>query len=146
LRIGELERENARLRAEPIAILGMACRFPGGVATPGDFWDLLRRGGDAVTAVPAARFAVDRFFDPDPEAPGAPYCRYGGFLDQDLELFDAAFFGIAPLEARVLDPQQRLLLEVAWEAFENAGIAAERLRGSRTGVFVGIASSEFAQR
>jgi natural product biosynthesis luciferase-like monooxygenase protein len=146
LRIEQLERENARLRAEPIAILGLACRFPGDVATPGDFWELLRRGGDAVSEVPAARFAVGRFFDPDPAAPGATYCRHGGFLTQDLELFDAAFFGIAPLEARALDPQQRLLLEVSWEAFENAGIAAERLRGSRTGVFVGIASSDFLQR
>jgi acyl transferase domain-containing protein/acyl carrier protein len=121
--------------SEPIAIIGMACRFPG-AANPEQFWQLLLSGRGAVTEVPADRWDVDACYDPDPQAPGKTYSRWGGFLDR-VDEFDAAFFGISPREARQMDPRQRLLLETAWEALENAGQAPERLAGSDTGVFIG---------
>ena len=129
---------------EPVAILGMGCRFPGGVSTPAEFWRLLCAGVDAIREVPAERWDVAALYDPDPNAPGKMYTRHGGFLDQ-VEHFDAHFFGIAPREAIHLDPQQRLLLEVSWEALEDAGIAPSRLHGSQTGVFMGIAGSDYGQ-
>jgi len=128
-------------RTEPIAVVGMGCRFPGAPG-PEAFWELLRTGTDAVTEVPAARWDIDRYYDADPDAPGKMYTRWGGFVN-GVEGFDAQFFGIAPREAEMVDPQQRLLLEVAWEALENAGQVPERLAASKTGVFVGWSHSDY---
>ena len=122
--------------AEPIAIVGMACRFPG-AATPAAFWNLIERGGDAIREVPPARWDSQAVYDADTSRPGTTNSRYGGFLD-DIELFDAPFFGISPREAARMDPQQRLFLEVAWEALEDAGQDVDALSGSDTGVFVGL--------
>ncbi len=129
-------------RTEPIAIIGQACRYAGDSNTPGAFWQLLQRGGDAITEVPRDRWDVDAYYDPDPETPGKTYTRYGSFVHQIHE-FDALFFNISPREAASVDPQQRLLLEVTWEALENAGIAPEKLAGSNTGVFIGIGTFDF---
>ncbi|MFD0905001.1 type I polyketide synthase [Actinomadura sediminis] len=122
---------------EPIAVVAMSCRFPGGVRSADDLWRLLERGGDAITGFPADRgWDVDAVYDPEPGTPGRSYVRVGGFLD-DVAAFDAGFFGISPREARDLDPQQRLLLESAWTALEHGGIDPRTLRGDRVGVFVG---------
>ncbi len=128
---------------EPIAIVGMACRFPGGADTPERYWELLSQGVNAVREVPADRWDADAFYDADPEAAGKMYTRLGGFLE-NVDTFDPVFFGIAPREAANMDPQQRLLLEVAWEALENAGLPVATLANSRTGVFVGLASSDYS--
>ncbi len=144
-----LDKMQAKLAAaerashEPIAIIGMGCRFPGRAETPEAFWQFLRRGGDAIQEVPPDRWTMDAYYDPDPDAPGKIYTRRGGFLEQ-VDVFDAKFFGISPREARRLDPQQRLILEVTWHALEHAGQAPDRLRGARVGVFVGIGSSDYA--
>ncbi|MBT8226482.1 MAG: acyltransferase domain-containing protein, partial [Dactylosporangium sp.] len=130
-------------RAEPIAIIGIGCRFPGGADDPQSFWQLLCEGRDAVTEVPADRWTAADFLDDDPAVPGKTVTRWGGFVDT-VDAFDPPFFGISPREAARMDPQQRLLAEVAWEALEDAGVAAERLAGSPTGVFVGIATSDYA--
>jgi len=135
-RLDAVERE----RTEPIAIVGLSCRFPGS-NDPDAFWRLLSGGVDAVKEVPNDRWDKDAYYDPDPSVPGKMHAPYGGFLDQ-VDLFDAAFFGISGREAESMDPQQRLLLEVTWEALENAGIATTHLRGSSTGVFVGITTSD----
>ena len=135
--------EAVRPQKEPIAVIGMGCRFPG-AANPERFWDLLREGRNAVREVPGDRWSLDEYYDPDPDAPGKIYTRHGGFLDH-LDQFDARFFGISLREAVTLDPQQRLVLEVSWEALEDAGHAAGALRGSQTGVFVGIGSSDYGQ-
>jgi acyl transferase domain-containing protein/acyl carrier protein len=131
--------------ADAIAVIGLGCRFPGGAINPQAFWDRLRNGFDAVVDVPRDRWDIDAYYDPDRDAPGKMYTRRGAFLDR-VDLFDPQFFGIAPREAASLDPQQRLLLEVSWEALEYAGVAADSLIGSRTGVFVGICGSEYALR
>ena len=131
-------------RTEPIAIIGMGCRFPGGANDPTTFWQLLRDGVDAITEVPPDRWNVDAYYDPDPEAPGKTYTRHGGFLQQ-VDQFDPQFFGISPREAVSMDPQQRLLLEVSWEALENAGQTPRELRCSQTGVFMGICTDDYAQ-
>ncbi|WP_290652049.1 beta-ketoacyl synthase N-terminal-like domain-containing protein, partial [Aquisalimonas sp.] len=125
-----------------IAIVGIGCRFPGGADSPSAFWKLLCDGVDAVTELPAARFDLNELFDADPAAPGKIYTRWGGLLDQ-IDAFDADFFGIAPREARRMDPQQRLLLEVVWEALEEGGQAADQLTGTNTGVFVGISTHDY---
>jgi acyl transferase domain-containing protein/NADPH:quinone reductase-like Zn-dependent oxidoreductase/SAM-dependent methyltransferase/acyl carrier protein len=125
-----------------VAIVGIACRFPGGAETPEQFWELLCSGGDAITELPAGRFDVESVFDPDPGKPGKLYARWGGFLER-IDAFDADFFGISPREARRIDPQQRLLLEVAWEALEDAGRPADALAGSGAGVFVGISTNDY---
>ena len=129
---------------EPIAIVGMACRFPGGASTPEAFWDLLHEGVDAITEVPPDRWNVDAFYDPDSTAPGKMHSRWGGFL-AGVDRFDPQFFGIAPREAAFMDPQQRLLLEVCWEALERAGHAPDALAGSKTGVFVGVSTNDYLQ-
>jgi acyl transferase domain-containing protein len=126
---------------EPIAIIGMACRFPG-ADSPQAFWELLREGRDLITEVPGDRWDVEAFYDPDPETPGKMATRWGGFL-RDVDRFDAQFFGISPREAMTMDPQQRLLLEVGWAALEDAAQPPDRLAGTATGVFVGLCNSDY---
>ncbi|MGI5274510.1 SDR family NAD(P)-dependent oxidoreductase [Nonomuraea sp. CA-218870] len=122
---------------EPIAIVGMACRYPGGGDTVEGLWDLLSEGRSAVREVPASRWDNDAYYHPDPSTPGGIYTRYGTFLD-DIAGWDAEFFGLSPREALRMDPHQRLLLELVWEGLENAGLSPARLAGSRTGVMVGL--------
>jgi len=128
----------------PIAIVGMGCRYPGGVEDAESFWDLLLAGRDAITEVPGWRWDVERLYDPDPTVKGKVASKWGGFVD-NVEMFDPGFFGIAPVEAISVDPQQRLLLEVTWEALEDAGIVPASLNGSRTGVYVGICNTDYGQ-
>src|SRR5215217_2696152 len=113
-------------RAEPIAIIGIGCRFPGGANDPAQFWALLKDGVDAITGVPEDRWNVRAFYDPDPAKPGKSYAGEGGFIS-GVDQFDASFFGMSPREATRADPQQRILMEVAYEAIENAGIAPESI-------------------
>ena len=142
----QLRLQNRRLRAasrEPIAIVGMSCRYPGGVSSPGDMWNLLSEGKDAIGEFPTDRgWDVEQLFDVDPDAPGKSYTRHGGFV-YDAGEFDAEFFSIGPREALAMDPQQRLLLQGAWEAFEDAGIDPGSLRGSKTGVFMGVMYGDY---
>ena len=130
-------------KSEPIAIIGMGCRFPG-ADNPAAFWELLVNGVDAISEVPADRWDVDAYYDPDPAAPGKMITRHGGFLGQ-VDQFDADFFEISPQEALTLDPQQRLLLEVSWEALEHANQVPAELFNSLTGVFVGISTNDYSQ-
>lgn len=137
-----LDRVQAAAR-EPIAIVGIGCRFPGADG-PEAYWNFLEEGRDGIRDVPSDRWSIDEYFDPDPDAPGKIATRYGGFLEQ-ISAFDAKFFGIAPREALGMDPQQRLLLEVSWEALEHAGIAPSKLAAKRVGVFVGICNTDYLQ-
>jgi acyl transferase domain-containing protein/acyl carrier protein len=130
--------------SEPIAIIGIGCRFPGAVTSPDDYWRLVRGGRNAITEVPADRWNADALYSADPYAPGKMNTRWGGFL-ADVDLFDPAFFGISPREAVTIDPQQRLALEVAWEALWDAGITPGALAGSPTGVFVAIYNQDYAR-
>ncbi|MDV6348714.1 polyketide synthase [Nitrosomonas sp. Is35] len=122
---------------EPIALVGIGCRFPGGISDTKSFWELLVSKKDGIVEIPAERWNLQRFYDPEPNKPGKIYVRQGGFLQQRVDAFDALFFGIAPREAECMDPQQRLLLETSWEALEDAGIPPDSLAGSNTGVFIG---------
>ncbi|HTG75645.1 MAG TPA: polyketide synthase, partial [Steroidobacteraceae bacterium] len=128
---------------EPIALVGIACRLPGGIASPAELWQALSSGRDAITEVPRERWDAGALWNEDARMPGKTRARWGGFLDQVGE-FDASFFGISPKEARQMDPQQRLALETAWEALEDAGIVPETIAGSRTGVFFGAWTQDYA--
>lgn len=148
--LAAIERLQAKLAASdrakhvPIAVVGVGCRYPGGIDSLDALWRVVRDGVDAVSEIPSDRWNVDEYYDPDPAAPGRMVTRRGGFL-QDIDKFDPLFFGIAPREAATLDPQQRLLLETAWEALEDAAIAPDTLSGTATGVFVGITTSDYGQ-
>ena len=130
---------------EPVAVVGIGCRLPGGVDGPDSYWDLLERGGDGVVRVPEDRWDADALYSADHTVAGTICNRDGGFLTHwDPAQFDAEFFGISPREAAGMDPQHRLLLEVAWEALEHSGIVPGSLRGTRTGVYVGLTTADYA--
>src|ERR1700759_2651278 len=129
---------------EPIAVVGMGCRLPGGADTPDQFWRLLQDGGSGIVGVPSGRWDADAFYSDDHSVPGTIVSKEGGFLTSwRPDEFDAEFFGISPREAAAMDPQQRLLLEVTWEALENAGITAPMIRGTQTSVFVGMTTYDY---
>ncbi|WP_435104735.1 type I polyketide synthase [Arhodomonas sp. AD133] len=137
--------ENVERRArEPVAVIGMGCRFPGGADNPKRFWRLLRDGVDAITDFPRDRLHGTDYYDADPQTPGKAYVMRGGFIDE-VDRFDPTLFGISPREAVGMDPQQRLALEVSWEALESAGLAPDRLQGSRTGVYMGVSTNDYVR-
>ncbi len=137
-RINELEQS----AHEPIAVVGMACHFPGDLDSPDAFWKALVDGDDLISTIPTERWDVDAYYDPTPDMPGKMYTKFGGFL-KDFDQFDAAFFGISPREAHSMDPQQRLLLQTVWEAFDSGGFDLNQLYGNRIGVYVGISNFEY---
>ena len=137
-RLDALEKQHS----QPIAIVGMACRFPGDASDPRSYWELLCNGIDAISETPLDRWDVDAFYDPDPNAPGKMNTRWGGFL-RNIDEFDNHFFSISDREAMRIDPQHRMLLELTWEAIEDSGVRPSSLRGARAGVFIGISHSEY---
>ena len=138
----KLDRIEAE-KHEPIAVVGMACRFPGNSNSPKEYWDLLNSGGNAIAPIPEGRWDVDEFYDPTPGQPGRMYTREGGYISADIRGFDPGLFGMSPREAKTLDPQQRLSLELAYEALENAGMNPDSLIGSRSGVFYGASVMDY---
>jgi phthiocerol/phenolphthiocerol synthesis type-I polyketide synthase D len=140
--VDQFDKASRIAGAEPIAVVGIGCRFPGGVTGPEDYWTFLDKATDAISEVPSDRWDGDAFYDPDPLAPGRMPTKWGAYLS-DVAGFDADFFGISPREAAAMDPQQRLSLEVAWEALENAGIAPDQLSETRTAVMLGVYYTEY---
>ncbi|MCV7091014.1 type I polyketide synthase, partial [Mycobacterium interjectum] len=138
----EFSRASRTTTTEPIAVVGIGCRFPGDVTGPDSFWELLVHGRNAITKIPADRWDADAFYSPDPMTPGHMTTKWGGFVP-DIAGFDAEFFGITPREAVAMDPQQRMVLEVAWEALEHAGIPTDSLADTRTGVMIGAYFNEY---
>ncbi len=138
----EFSRASRTTMAEPVAVVGIGCRFPGDVNGPESFWELLVQGRNAISGIPADRWDAEAFYSPDPLTPGHMTTKWGGFVP-DIAGFDAEFFGITPREAASMDPQQRMLLEVAWEALEHAGIPTDSLGGTRTGVMIGVYFNEY---
>jgi len=144
-----LEEMRARLEAEqrshrePVAVIGIGCRLPGGAHNPDAFWNLLTSGLSAIGEVPKDRWNVDAYYHPDPEEPGKMVSRWGGFLEE-VSGFDPAFFSISPREAARMDPQHRTVLEVVWEALEDAALPPAKLWGTRAGTYIGISSSDYA--
>src|SRR5258706_8764237 len=126
----------------PVAIVGVGCRFPGGVNDPEAFWRLLVERRSGIREVPPDRWSIERYYHPDPAAAASMVTKWGGFVE-GLDAFDAHFWGVSPREAMRMDPQQRWLLEVAWEAIEDSGVAPSRLRGQSVGVFVGISANDY---
>lgn len=144
IEIERLEAELKKLKTrEPIAIIGMGCKFPGSSNSPEQFWDLLKNGKCAITDIPSERWNLEGFYDSNPNAKGKSYVKKGAFID-NIDLFDAAFWGMSPMEAEALDPQQRVLLEVTYRALENAKLNINKLEGSKTAVYIGIGSSDYA--
>lgn len=138
------EYHKVEMENDKIAIIGMSCRFPAGSNNIDAFWDTLMTGRDGIVDIPKTRWDVDKYYSEDENEPGKMYCKKGGFLDYDINAFDASLFNISPQEAQYLDPQQRLLLELVWEAFENAGMDIAKYYGSETGVYLGISSNEYS--
>ncbi|MEC9322616.1 MAG: beta-ketoacyl synthase N-terminal-like domain-containing protein, partial [Actinomycetota bacterium] len=138
----QFEKASRVAGAEPIAVVGIGCRFPGGVSGPDSYWDFLEKGTDAIREVPADRWDAEAFYDPDPMAPGRMPTKWGAYLE-DISGFDAEFFGITPREAAAMDPQQRVLLEVAYEALENAGLAPDAVGEVRGAVMMGVYYNEY---
>ncbi len=138
-------RKLEEMQHEPIAIIGIGCRFPGGANNPEKFWGILEQGLDVIQEVPPGRWNGEQYYDPDPQTLGKMYTTMGGFITQPLDAFDAHFFNVSPKEAKSLDPQQRLLLEVVWETIEDAGVDVTSLKNSKTGVFVGMSGDGYSQ-
>ena len=129
-------------RVTPVAVIGLACRLPGGIDSPELLWEALLRGDDMITVIPLDRWDADEFYDPEPGVPGRSVCKWGAFIDNHAD-FDCEFFGISEREAINTDPQQRLLLETSWEAMEHSGLTRTALTGTRTGVFMGVTHNDY---
>jgi len=142
-KINDLNSRINQYEKDEIAIIGYSCRFPGGANSPEEYWNLLKQGYDSVDEIPKERFDVDKYYSPDGSIPGTMYTKNAALLNTDIKSFDNVHFEISSLEATSMDPQHKLLLEVSWEAMENAGLNIQKLKGSKTGVFIGISSFEY---